>query len=607
MLSNSNYSKNKTAASVTAGFGHRQRTFTAAGRASAVQSIGQLLQQHMDNYCNGGGGGGRTVDENRRIGAVFGEQMQRNDKWGDSGGGGMVQLVDANNNAGERRQFCCWKDDANCYADVADGTDLEEQNDQQHKQEQEQQLFRCCAVCGGRIWQSDVDNANKMSPILGDCHQQQVLKLDWGEELLLVHSACFRCATCGLDLLGVDEQQVVKRADRFYCALHGQQQQRLIRQQQKQHQKVHGHGNDDDNNLVTKTTARKMPLSTPKLSNCAIAAHNDGTAAAWKRGAKMTTTTNMTTTVDEQQHNHSRSSSYGEKCSNKNNNGGDEHHLLLQKWWERRTEEFNGVKGSTTFRYYGSNNIGQRRSSSVKVAPPVPPKLSSLSSNVGIGNRMEMMSNDGKRKNTDDGNSSVGRERQKSAPPMGEEDRCEQCGIELSGSFVLAKGRCWCPEHFVCANSACGRRLLESGFVEEPQGRKNYCPICYECLMAPVCRKCFLPLMENCLNALGDKWHNECFTCTHCRKPFGTLSFFVENGKPYCEEDWNLLFTTKCSDCLKPIKVGQKWLEALGGQFHADCFKCATCGTGLEGKTYFERDQQPFCRVHATAASAVAM
>lgn len=22
-----------------------------------------------------------------------------------------------------------------------------------------------------------------------------------------------------------------------------------------------------------------------------------------------------------------------------------------------------------------------------------------------------------------------------------------------SGSFVLAKGRCWCPEHFVCANS----------------------------------------------------------------------------------------------------------------------------------------------------------
>uniref|UniRef100_A0A183C5S2 LIM domain protein n=1 Tax=Globodera pallida TaxID=36090 RepID=A0A183C5S2_GLOPA len=332
-------------------------------------------------------------------------------------------------------------------------------------------------------------------------------------------------------------------------------------------------------------------LAERKVPKCAAAIDH---GEAWKTSA----------TIAAEHH---RTDSSGEK-KNINNDGQQ-----LQKWWERRTEEFNGGKGSTTFRYYGANN-GQR----TVVPPPVPPKLSSSpigSGNAKFGQNRLVAGHHGdaagamprgKHKNISippaQGHIGVGGGRRLS-PSSVAEDRCEQCGVELSGSFVLAKNRCWCPEHFVCANSACARCLLESGFVEEPQGRKNYCPVCYECLIAPVCQKCFLPLTETCLNALGEKWHTECFTCTHCRKPFGTHSFFVEDGKPYCEDDWNMLFTTKCSDCTQPIKVGQKWLEALGGQFHANCFKCAACGIELEGKTYFERAQRPFCRAHATAAA----
>nr|CAD2150784.1 unnamed protein product [Meloidogyne enterolobii] len=73
---------------------------------------------------------------------------------------------------------------------------------------------------------------------------------------------------------------------------------------------------------------------------------------------------------------------------------------------------------------------------------------------------------------------------------------CGYCNMELNGSFVLAKGRAWCPEHFCCANSACAKPLMESGFVEDPESRRNYCPKCYEVLLAPICFKCSLPLNE---------------------------------------------------------------------------------------------------------------
>lgn len=57
-----------------------------------------------------------------------------------------------------------------------------------------------------------------------------------------------------------------------------------------------------------------------------------------------------------------------------------------------------------------------------------------------------------------------------------------------SGPFVLAMGITWCPEHFVCANNSCRRKLLDIGFVEE-KGAK-YCEVCFEQYMAPRCSKC---------------------------------------------------------------------------------------------------------------------
>ncbi|XP_003367428.1 putative LIM domain protein, partial [Trichinella spiralis] len=92
------------------------------------------------------------------------------------------------------------------------------------------------------------------------------------------------------------------------------------------------------------------------------------------------------------------------------------------------------------------------------------------------------------------------------------------------------------------------------------------------------CFKCNRSIVGDCLTALDRKWHPECFCCAHCHKPFGNSCFFLEDGNPYCEQDWNTLFTTKCCACQFPIEAGDRWVEALGNAYHSNCFTCTVSG-----------------------------
>jgi hypothetical protein len=57
--------------------------------------------------------------------------------------------------------------------------------------------------------------------------------------------------------------------------------------------------------------------------------------------------------------------------------------------------------------------------------------------------------------------------------------------------------------------------------------------------------------------------------------PIGTAGFHIEDGNQYCTKDWNELFTTKCYGCDFPIEPSDRWVEALGQNWHAECFNCA--------------------------------
>ena len=39
--------------------------------------------------------------------------------------------------------------------------------------------------------------------------------------------------------------------------------------------------------------------------------------------------------------------------------------------------------------------------------------------------------------------------------------------------------------------------------------------------------------------------------------------------------DWAQLFQTKCYGCQFPIEPGDRWVEALGQNWHSECFNCS--------------------------------
>ncbi|XP_044268507.1 PDZ and LIM domain protein Zasp isoform X2 [Tribolium madens] len=174
---------------------------------------------------------------------------------------------------------------------------------------------------------------------------------------------------------------------------------------------------------------------------------------------------------------------------------------------------------------------------------------------------------------------------------------CASCHSQIRGPFITALGKIWCPEHFICATPSCRRPLQDLGFVEE-QGQL-YCEYCFEQYLAPPCAKCGSKIKGDCLKAIGKNFHPECFNCVYCGKLFGNSPFFLEDGNPYCEADWNELFTTKCFACGFPVEAGDRWVEALNNNYHSQCFNCTMCKKNLEGQSFFAKGGRPFCKNHA--------
>ncbi|KYN34205.1 PDZ and LIM domain protein Zasp [Trachymyrmex septentrionalis] len=174
---------------------------------------------------------------------------------------------------------------------------------------------------------------------------------------------------------------------------------------------------------------------------------------------------------------------------------------------------------------------------------------------------------------------------------------CAHCNSYVRGPFITALGQIWCPDHFVCVNAQCRRPLQDIGFVEEKG--QLYCEYCFEKFIAPTCNKCNTKIKGDCLNAIGKHFHPECFNCAYCGKLFGNNPFFLEEGLPYCEADWNELFTTKCFACGFPVEVGDRWVEALNNNYHSQCFNCTMCKKNLEGQSFYAKGGRPFCKNHA--------
>ncbi|KAK4690027.1 hypothetical protein P7C73_g78, partial [Tremellales sp. Uapishka_1] len=61
-----------------------------------------------------------------------------------------------------------------------------------------------------------------------------------------------------------------------------------------------------------------------------------------------------------------------------------------------------------------------------------------------------------------------------------------------------------------------------------------YCEHCHLRLHKPKCKACSLPIPDIAINAMGAKWHKECFVCSSCGDEFANNLFFPKDGKALC-------------------------------------------------------------------------
>uniref|UniRef100_A0A8C3L9Q2 PDZ and LIM domain protein 7 n=1 Tax=Chrysolophus pictus TaxID=9089 RepID=A0A8C3L9Q2_CHRPC len=172
---------------------------------------------------------------------------------------------------------------------------------------------------------------------------------------------------------------------------------------------------------------------------------------------------------------------------------------------------------------------------------------------------------------------------------------CYKCNKIIRGRYLVALGHYYHPEEFTC--SQCRKVLDEGGFFEEKGS--IFCPKCYDTRYAPSCAKCKKKITGEVMHALKMTWHVQCFTCAACKTPIRNRAFYMEEGQPYCERDYEKMFGTKCRGCDFKIDAGDRFLEALGFSWHDTCFVCAICQTNLEGKTFYSKKDKPLCKSHA--------
>lgn len=190
-----------------------------------------------------------------------------------------------------------------------------------------------------------------------------------------------------------------------------------------------------------------------------------------------------------------------------------------------------------------------------------------------IGNLRDQM------KNIDDGN-------------VASRGICAKCKSPILGETMNALGKVWHVDHFIC--NQCSKPLGAATFYEV-DGQPN-CEGCYKLSFCPRCGHCDQPIVDRCISALGKKWHADHFICTACLQPFGNGTFFERDGKPYCEKDFYGTYAPRCNACGQGIT--SDCVNALGLQFHPNCFVCAYCHKAFGSEPFHEHQGKPYCETH---------
>lgn len=175
---------------------------------------------------------------------------------------------------------------------------------------------------------------------------------------------------------------------------------------------------------------------------------------------------------------------------------------------------------------------------------------------------------------------------------------CQCCKKKCTGEVLRVQDKYFHIACFKC--SVCKNSLAQGGFF--CKDGQYYCTPDYQSRFGTKCAKCEKYVEGEVVSALGNTYHQACFTCAKCKQAFPSGERVTYTGKiVLCSKCSNLPEENniqnnsgaECSGCHGELKEGQA-LIALDRQWHIWCFKCSDCGALLHGE-YMGKDGMPYC------------
>ncbi|XP_050681817.1 actin-binding LIM protein 2 isoform X2 [Leptidea sinapis] len=206
---------------------------------------------------------------------------------------------------------------------------------------------------------------------------------------------------------------------------------------------------------------------------------------------------------------------------------------------------------------------------------------------------------------------------------------CGACAGKCSGEVLRVSDKYFHMACFTCRT--CSASLARGGFF--CKDGHYYCPQDYQRAFGTRCAACNQYVEGEVVSALGNTYHQKCFTCARCKRAFPSGEKVTYTGTevicaactalphkataraaaprpahspptpatpvtPAANGDHDELDRrhpdpNECAGCGQELSEGQA-LVALERQWHTGCFACGECGAVLDGE-YMGRDGVPYC------------
>lgn len=158
-------------------------------------------------------------------------------------------------------------------------------------------------------------------------------------------------------------------------------------------------------------------------------------------------------------------------------------------------------------------------------------------------------------------------------------------GIHTQQECLTALGKSWHPGHFFCRE--CGDPFEEDGYMVHDDF--PYCEKDYLRLFAPKCTGCQDPIQGDFISALKGKWHRDCFGCTVSGIFLLCFPCVCEIALCRCE------FLARAP--LEVVLISRTFIFCLVYFFQV-------CHIGFDNTSYYVENGKPYCQAHYKSGAA---